>query len=36
MALHLTRIDELTLVTLDRPEMLNGTRSSAANFVIRE
>jgi hypothetical protein len=36
MALHLTCIDELTLVTLDRPEMLNGTQSSAASFIVRE
>jgi hypothetical protein len=29
MALHLTRIDELVLVTLDRPEVLN-----ALNFEL--
>jgi hypothetical protein len=29
MALHLTRIDELALVTLDRPEVLNEKRKPA-------
>jgi hypothetical protein len=36
MALNLTRIDELALVTLDRPKVLNAARSSGGSSVVRE